>query len=169
MTTFRQFMRRRHNALTDFGSDFIGDALADKSFPKISKWDDLYDHMRGCGACAEAIEGALGVWHAYTLFLIRNDEYESEGEKASLRRARTRYVARAKAYANGAALLAAEAGPAWEGPIEDDDKPAASPGLLPHVVDEYDGGEDADGRYRRADGSRIGGERAERPECAGEE
>jgi len=162
MTTFRQFIRQRRNdPPTQFGGDFIGDALADDEFPTIKKWDDLYDYMTGAKvhACAEAIEGALDVWHAYTLFLIRNGEYESECEKAFSRGLRTRHASRAKAYTDGAALLAAEAGPAWEGPI--DDKPAPRPAVLPNIVDEFDGGENEDGQYRRANGERIGSERGE--------
>jgi hypothetical protein len=154
MTSFRQFMRQRRNdPPTQFGGDFIGDALADDEFPTVKKWDDLYDYMTGVKfhACAEAIEGALDVWHAYLLFLIRNGEYKSESEKAFSRGLRKRR--------GGAAVLAAEAGPAWEGPI--DDKPAPRPTVLPNIVDEFDGGENDDGQYRRANGERIGSERGE--------
>lgn len=83
MTTFKQFMRR-HEPPTQFGGDFIGDALADRDFPTCKKFDDLYDFMTSVKvhACSAAIEGALDVWSAYVLFLIRNGEYESAGEKS---------------------------------------------------------------------------------------
>lgn len=173
MTTFRQFIRsQRNNPPTQFGGDFIEDALGDKPLPPIKKWDDLYDFMTSAKvhACREAIEGALDVWHAYVLSLIRNGEYVSRSEKAFQRKLRKRMrlekkereARRAHRQADEAAIqnLFEESGPAYdENAVED--APADN-------LDDFDGGEDEEGKYHRADGSRIGSEVAERPECEGE-
>lgn len=98
MATFRQFMRARQKDgnHTNFGGDFIDDALADRELPNVKSWDQLYDFMTSFnrhnhGACREAIEGALDVWTDYVRFQIREGEFETESERAFVRSLKRKY------------------------------------------------------------------------------
>ncbi len=108
--SFREFMRQRirpkspvsqfrnhhpgerEDGLSDMSRDFIGDALADKTFPTIKTFDQLYDYMTGaeCNACDGAVEGALDTFADWTLYRIREGTFTTASERAfalELRRA----------------------------------------------------------------------------------
>jgi hypothetical protein len=113
MTSFKQFIRQHKTrgeshggnlvgspaGPSQFGLDYMTDELNDdggKNMPTIKSFDDLYDHMKSCGACSEAIEGALDTWRDFIRWQIGEGEFTTKSDRAFSRKLRRDYANRSE-------------------------------------------------------------------------